>query len=198
MAQQIRTWDGQSWLLDPGALFLDFVYTGDFGVGPWREGMVLTAQELDSWLSEHVASRLAAATADELALALALRVHLTRLVKASAGIGEDTNEGDIAFVARIAAGPDIPPAFPGHDPEDIPSTTQALSTIARDAIIHLRDRRDRLRNCSGPDCPMIFLDLSRAGRRTWCSMARCGNRAKVRAFRSKTADGKNTSGGASK
>jgi predicted RNA-binding Zn ribbon-like protein len=37
----------------------------------------------------------------------------------------------------------------------------------------------RLHECEGPRCGWLFLDRSRSGRRRWCSMADCGNRAKV-------------------
>ena len=42
---------------------------------------------------------------------------------------------------------------------------------------------DRLRQCPGPDgwCGWLFLDRSRNGSRRWCSMALCGNPAKMRA-----------------
>lgn len=40
----------------------------------------------------------------------------------------------------------------------------------------------RLRECAGRDCSRLFLDESRNGSRRWCSMAGCGNRAKVRRF----------------
>ena len=38
----------------------------------------------------------------------------------------------------------------------------------------------RLRVCAGDECGWLFLDSSKAGRRRWCSMADCGNRAKAR------------------
>lgn len=41
--------------------------------------------------------------------------------------------------------------------------------------------RARLRRCDGEACGLWFHDVSRNGRRRWCSMARCGNRAKVAA-----------------
>jgi predicted RNA-binding Zn ribbon-like protein len=41
-------------------------------------------------------------------------------------------------------------------------------------------RYRRIRQCQGETCGWLFLDRSRAGRRLWCSMADCGNRAKVR------------------
>jgi len=44
----------------------------------------------------------------------------------------------------------------------------------------LRTDRHRLRACDGHDCVLWFHDTSRSGRRQWCSMAACGNRAKAR------------------
>lgn len=41
---------------------------------------------------------------------------------------------------------------------------------------------DRLRICEGPDCAWLFIDRSKAGRRRWCDMAVCGNKAKSRRF----------------
>jgi predicted RNA-binding Zn ribbon-like protein len=40
--------------------------------------------------------------------------------------------------------------------------------------------RERIRACAGHDCVLHFYDTSRAGKRMWCSMAGCGNRAKAR------------------
>ena len=40
--------------------------------------------------------------------------------------------------------------------------------------------RTAIKACPGHDCGWLFID--RRGRRRWCSMATCGNRAKVRAF----------------
>jgi predicted RNA-binding Zn ribbon-like protein len=38
-----------------------------------------------------------------------------------------------------------------------------------------------IRKCSNPTCGLFFYDDSRTGKRRWCSMALCGNRAKVAA-----------------
>ena len=40
----------------------------------------------------------------------------------------------------------------------------------------------RLRKCANPTCRLMFYDVSKAGRRRWCSMQTCGARAKARAF----------------
>jgi predicted RNA-binding Zn ribbon-like protein len=39
---------------------------------------------------------------------------------------------------------------------------------------------ERVKRCANPECGWLFLDDSRAGRRRWCSMSSCGNRAKAR------------------
>lgn len=50
------------------------------------------------------------------------------------------------------------------------------------ALLATGDPR-RLRKCANPSCLLMFYDVSKAGRRRWCSMQTCGARAKVRAFR---------------
>ena len=40
----------------------------------------------------------------------------------------------------------------------------------------------RIRRCASDDCIRYFYDDSRTGRRRWCEMAICGNRAKTAAF----------------
>jgi predicted RNA-binding Zn ribbon-like protein len=41
-------------------------------------------------------------------------------------------------------------------------------------------RLGKVRRCANPECLFLFLDDSRAGKRRWCSMASCGNRAKAK------------------
>ncbi|GAA1643919.1 CGNR zinc finger domain-containing protein [Catellatospora bangladeshensis] len=56
-----------------------------------------------------------------------------------------------------------------------------LLACARAAADLLTDpARDTVRACPGDECGWLFLDAR--GRRRWCSMAVCGNRAKVRAY----------------
>jgi predicted RNA-binding Zn ribbon-like protein len=49
----------------------------------------------------------------------------------------------------------------------------------------LSPRVERVRECDGHDCGWLFLDTSKAGRRRWCSMEICGNRAKSQRYRSR-------------
>ena len=41
----------------------------------------------------------------------------------------------------------------------------------------------RFRECGAPDCRSVFYDRSKNHSGRWCTMAECGNRAKVRAYR---------------
>jgi predicted RNA-binding Zn ribbon-like protein len=59
----------------------------------------------------------------------------------------------------------------------------ALVPIARSAAEVIADPQapTAIRKCANPECVLYFYDTSRTGRRRWCSMAACGNRAKVAA-----------------
>jgi predicted RNA-binding Zn ribbon-like protein len=53
--------------------------------------------------------------------------------------------------------------------------------LAAYGLVDLLERTpDRIRRCDHPDCVLWFLDTSRNGTRRWCSMERCGNRAKAK------------------
>jgi len=41
---------------------------------------------------------------------------------------------------------------------------------------------DRIRKCEHEDCILHFVDVSKSGRRRWCSMELCGNRHKAAQF----------------
>ena len=57
-----------------------------------------------------------------------------------------------------------------------------LTAIARSAAeLIAAGPRAPIRKCANPDCGLFFYDASRTGKRRWCSMAVCGNRAKVAA-----------------
>ncbi|MEY9839070.1 ABATE domain-containing protein [Streptacidiphilus sp. EB103A] len=77
-----------------------------------------------------------------------------------------------------------------------------LSLVARDAVdLVTSPAIARVRECADPTCGALFVDNSRPGKRRWCSMGACGNRAKKSTIRSKAAQnkdqgkGKGTTGG---
>ncbi len=68
-------------------------------------------------------------------------------------------------------------------PDDDP-TGEALARIATPLVEAIaEDRTARFRVCANDECRWVFEDESRAGRRRWCDMSSCGNRAKVRRYR---------------
>jgi predicted RNA-binding Zn ribbon-like protein len=54
---------------------------------------------------------------------------------------------------------------------------------AADALV--QDELPRVRKCANPKCGRVFYDASRNGKRRWCEMATCGNRAKAARHRQK-------------
>jgi predicted RNA-binding Zn ribbon-like protein len=71
------------------------------------------------------------------------------------------------------------------------SALAALAPVAEDAVhLVLEGDPSRMRQCHADGCGRWFLDTARNGRRKWCSMSRCGNRAKVAAhYRRHRAEG---------
>jgi predicted RNA-binding Zn ribbon-like protein len=62
----------------------------------------------------------------------------------------------------------------------------ALAHIARDAIALLSGPlAERIGECAGEDCALLFVDTSRPGRRRWCADDACGNRQHVRDHRAR-------------
>ncbi len=177
------------WWFDSGALSLDFAYTGAMSEAHLWDPLS-DASDLGDWLSGRFERVDATATARDLADALALRSAIAAVAHAIAD-GHSAAGDDIDTINLFAATPDIPPVLAGGGRQ--PGRTamrpgQALATIARDAVRLFSDHaHDRLRRCAADDCDLVFYDESRSNNRRWCSMQRCGNRAKVRAHRSRAA-----------
>lgn len=70
-----------------------------------------------------------------------------------------------------------------HQGDPVDGAMARLSeSIARELI---QGNPDRLRICENDQCRYIFADTSRTGRRKWCDMSTCGNRAKVARHRAR-------------
>jgi predicted RNA-binding Zn ribbon-like protein len=172
--------EGVSWFFDAGADSLDFASAPE----------PVHARDLGEWLSARY-ERLDAAEASDrdLADALLLRAAIERLsVSAADRVALDPD--DVDTINLYGATPDIPPALGGGRRQAGAGrirTGQALATVARDAIAILAVEPERIRRCDADDCRRVFRDESRTLNRRWCSMQRCGNRAKVRAHRARAA-----------
>lgn len=191
--------DGQHWWFDSGSLALDFSYTGGLdrdgdhdGDGhmadEWRT--LSDADGLNDWLSERFPEVAPTAGDREFRDARALGSAIGRLARQQSR-GETLRPEDVDVVNLFAATPDIPPVLGGGGRQAGRANArphQALGTIARDAVrLFGPEAGGRIRECSADDCDLVYLDTSRSGNRRWCSMQRCGNRAKVRAHRARAA-----------
>ena len=86
-------------------------------------------------------------------------------------------------VTELVVGPDGIGIGHRHvgDPID-----DALARIAEPLIQELAGGNpERIRICGNDECRWVFYDESRAGRRRWCDMASCGNRAKAARYRAR-------------
>ena len=166
--------DGTRWFFDAGAESLDFAASPNF-VNPADIGQWL-ADRFDRLAQRELTDR-------DLSDAVALRDAIARLAAAAAD-ERPRGRDDVDTVNLFAATPDVPPALEGGRRQAGTGRIrpgQALSALARDAVAVLAGDDGRIRRCAG--CGMVFRDESRTDNRRWCSMQRCGNRAKVRAHR---------------
>jgi predicted RNA-binding Zn ribbon-like protein len=182
--------DGTPWWFDSGSVALDFAYTGGFSA---RWESLREPADLAAWLRgrfPELADADPSAVGDrDLTDAKGLRNSLAALARA-ASRSEPASAGDVDIVNLFAATPDIPPAALGGGTRQAGRTRaqprQALSAMAREAVLLFGAAPERIRECAAHDCGLIFYDESRSNNRRWCSMQRCGNRAKVRAHRGRT------------
>jgi predicted RNA-binding Zn ribbon-like protein len=183
--------NGVPWFFDAGSDSLEFAYSGDLGRGVAEWERLHVPADLARWLAERIDRVDPAEVTDrDLSDALNLRAALTGLYLAAAH-DRSLPADDIDTVNLYAATPDIPPALGGGQRQAGAGRIrvgQVLSTLARDAVeIFGATAEQRVRTCDDPTCRMVFHDESRTNNRRWCSMERCGNRAKVRAHRERAA-----------
>jgi predicted RNA-binding Zn ribbon-like protein len=63
---------------------------------------------------------------------------------------------------------------------------EAFARLADPIVDTIAEQRtDRFRVCANDRCRYVFFDESRAGRRRWCDMSSCGNRAKAARHRAR-------------
>jgi len=122
--------------------------------------------------------------------AVRLRAALWRIFSAIAA-HRPVDQKDLAVLNRLKARAarhceivEENGAFTRRCTQDAPAAERALRLIVEAGEdLLLNGRLDRLHACGGENCEWLFLDTSKNGRRRWCSMATCGNDAKVKKYR---------------
>jgi predicted RNA-binding Zn ribbon-like protein len=172
-----------------GSLPLDFAATLAARLRPEPRDLLTEPDDLARWfVAAGLAKQRPKVAAHVLQRARELREAIYRLAIARVR-RRPFPEADRALLNRRAAG--ATPA-PHLDRNGSASTTgsasEFLSLIARAAVeLFGSAAGDRIRQCEGEGCALLFVDTSRSGARRWCSMAGCGNKAKVASFRARSA-----------
>jgi len=184
---------------------LDFINTLEYAVG--RGGTVdhvSTAPAALTWFQAHdllhsaTLNELLARAADDPAFADQL---LRRLRRVRSGLRElvdatvERRPPDPAALREVNRALrtqyiyELVPASDGisldhrHEGDPVDGALARLSeTIARELT---QGDFERLRICANEECRWVFYDTSAAGRRKWCDMSTCGNRAKVARHRAR-------------
>ncbi len=182
--------DGHAYSFDAGTFSLELLLTGGPGMYARWESLH-QPDDLVRWLGDSmlgVASSELAIGDDEFARIKEFRNALLAVVLRTL----ENKPADPADVATINAAAGEPPV-PRLDPVTLkphwstPVTgRQVLAAAAADAMAALAS--GRIKQCSGDNCYLLYLDTSRPGNRRWCSMEHCGNRNKVRAHRARARD----------
>jgi predicted RNA-binding Zn ribbon-like protein len=183
-------------VLDGGHLALDFLNTAaspdgeredllsaPAGLLTWLEGAGLANMaELASLRASPPEARVLLAHAGRLRTAAAQIVHALVAREAAPPLAlVEVNR----ILAERTAGLRLEADATGHRLVSVSQADRSAGLLApvAEAAARLLIEADpaRVRRCDAPECSLWFLDTSRNGRRRWCSMARCGNRAKAAA-----------------
>lgn len=177
-----------------GRACLDFVNTVDWRASDAPVELLGTYGDLLAW-SRHAgllpsseaaalrreAKRRPVVAAEVLMRARALREAIHALATGSAGRGAALEILNTEL-ARAPARSRVAPGQGGYGwaaAPDPPPADRVLWPVAWSAASLLTGgEAPRVKRCEGPGCGWVFLDES--GRRRWCAMADCGNRAKAR------------------
>jgi predicted RNA-binding Zn ribbon-like protein len=145
------------------------------------------ARDLNGWLAAVGLPVSAHANPGDLGDARRLRETVNRVTRAVLA-GEAPAEDDLRDLNGWARRPPLAPQadpslerrWSGEQPVEA-----ALALVAREAVELLTGpERMLVRECAAaPRCSLLYLDRSRAGRRRWCEMERCGARAKMTSYR---------------
>ena len=191
--------------LSGGALCLDFANTVSNRGSDAPIDRLLAYGDLLSWSEQSRAAtpaqvrdlaRLAAAhpsaARDALARAVEVREALYRLF-ATASAKKRPRPADLALVneqipvafrrSRLATAGDHYAFRVEAAADDLLSP---LAPVIKSAVDLLTSPSlDRVRTCAADTCEWLFLDMTKNRTRRWCDMKVCGNREKVRRFRSR-------------
>jgi predicted RNA-binding Zn ribbon-like protein len=171
---------------EPLVLTQDLVNSVDLEM---EQDRLRTPADLAELAAEHGLADLSFTVA-ELSASIELREALRDVCQAHAGVDLPSDaarvlDRQLATAAlRLSIGADGSARL---SPADGLSGLPALTArIAADIAAAVADGTwVRLKACAADTCRWVYYDRSPAGRSRWCTMALCGSRAKMRAYRSR-------------
>jgi predicted RNA-binding Zn ribbon-like protein len=171
------------------ALDLAATVTGRLGATP--HDLLAKPADLDRWLvAAELADAAPGSTEGNLVQARSLREALYRLALSRAeAVALPAADRDL--LNAYAALPAAPLQLCADGRARLSGDVRGLlAELAREGVSLLGgDFGDRIRQCEGPPCAVLFVDTSRKGDRRWCSMSACGNKAKVAEYRKREKGG---------
>jgi predicted RNA-binding Zn ribbon-like protein len=174
---------------------LDFVNTA-YGAPQDRHECLQSDQDVVAWLK-----RVGLLEAPETSLppgkrgallnvALTLRTSALHLIERRKAEGS-ADPSTLNSVLALGSSSDELVWKKGHPPKLTRNRTiasiEGLLVPVAESIAKLLTEADfeLIRKCESADCTLWFHDRTKSHHRRWCSMAMCGNRAKVAAFRAR-------------
>lgn len=192
-----ETVQDRQWVWYGGRLSTDFVNTCRYRFAGGRE-LLKAPDDLAAWLrTAELTPAEVHITPSELDAALELREAVDAGMQAAITAEPTPQDAVRVLNSWLERSPAPRPHLVLHsgvpaleqrlDPQDAHS---ALCRVAVDAAELLgTDARRTLRICPGTHCSARFVDKSPGGRRRWCSMTGCGNRAKAAQHRQRQTAG---------
>ena len=163
-----------------------FVNTLDIETG---EDTIRDEPGLRAWLSEN--GYAGEAAADDVARAADAREGLRALLSVNAGLKADKHSIQAlnGALATLPLGVEV--TLHGIELGSPAGGLDGLLADVSQAILEARADGTwmRLKVCRSDDCRWAYYDRSRNRSSAWCTMAECGSREKVRAYRSRRSAG---------
>ncbi|BFV58111.1 CGNR zinc finger domain-containing protein [Kitasatospora sp. CMC57] len=156
----------------------------------WNSGgvqdLLTTPDGYGIWLSTAGLADRCAADDAGLAAVLTARDAVAGLVRAA----EEQREPDLNALNHVLAHGRLRHTLTAAGPAEAVEVDSpewlAAWLAAEDYLSLLRQGAHRIKACAHESCILHFFDTSQNGRRRWCSMAVCGNRAKAARHYEKT------------
>jgi predicted RNA-binding Zn ribbon-like protein len=169
-------------------LVLDFVNTLDV---EQQSDALATPDQLAGWLRDHELLDIAGpgVGAAEHRSAIELREALRRVMRAH-NHGDPDTASAAAALERAALAGQLSIRFERDGSVQIAPRQPGFAGILARLLVPVAHAAadgewSRVKACDADDCQEAFYDRSRNRSGRWCDMAVCGNRTKVRAYRSK-------------